>query len=467
MSNSSGSSSVYVQAAKAVPELAAKTVITATKVAESGLKVAETAGRITERLAGSAEKIADSVEKHSGALVNATLNIGQHGLNTVKSVTKGISSAAEIVSIQANKKLAVSSNRLKAIQATSNERTASEKKKILIQIELDQKKAELDKQKNFLKKNYQSEANKKKHNMNMLVLEKNTTNTLIKFYENEINIVKNISNDINNSLKNVRDTICAGKYFSFSLSCKRHKNFNSGGFRLKIDSIRKTYKIYCENIIIKLRSKLKMAAISKKLDVFTNYYIEQVQILTDINTKLLDYVVEIQSITIKNTILDKNKKNINSSISKLENLIGKNKSKPEFSTANSNRKPEFSTANSNRKPEFSTANSNRKPEFSTANSNNKSQISTANFNNKPKFSKANSNSKPGFSTANSNSKPGFSTANLNSKPGFSTANLNSKPGFSTAKFNNKPEFSTANSNNKPQILTANSINKPDILIENL
>jgi hypothetical protein len=321
MSNGSGKSP-YMEALTAVPELAAKTVITATKVAESGLKVAESAGKITEHLAGSAEKIAQSVENHSGALTSSTLNIGQHGLNTVKSVTKGISSAVEIASIQANKKLAVSGNRLKAIQATSNERTESEVKKIKIQLELNQKKLELNKQKNLLKKNYQGEVDKRKHNMNMLKLEQNTTNTLIKFYENEIDIVKNISKDVNNSLENVRNTICAGKYFSFSLSCKRHSNFNSGGFRVKIDSIRKKYKIYCDNIIMKLRSKLNMAAITKKLDVFTAYYIEQVQILTDINSKLLDYVVEIQSITIQNIISDKNKTTINYSISNLEKIIG-------------------------------------------------------------------------------------------------------------------------------------------------
>jgi hypothetical protein len=321
MVNGSGNS-VYMTAAKAVPELAAKTVITATKVAESGLKVAESAGKITEHLAGSAKNIAESVEKHSGTLTNSTLNIGQHGLNIVKSVTKGISSVAEIASIQANKKLAVSGNRLKAIQATSNERAESEKKKILIQIELNQKKLELNKQKNLLNKNYQGEVYKREHNMNMLELEKNTTKTLIKFYENEIDIVKNISKDVNNSLEKVRNTICAGKYFSFSLSCKRYSNFNSDGFRVKIDSIRKKYKIYCENIIMKLKSKLNMAAIIKNLDVFTTYYIEQVQILTAINTKLLDYVVEIQSITIQNSISDKNKTKINSSISNLEKIIG-------------------------------------------------------------------------------------------------------------------------------------------------
>jgi hypothetical protein len=325
MSNSSNGS-IYTKAAIAVPELLAKTVITATKVAESGLAVAESAGKITEHLAGSAEKITASVEKHSGALVNSTLNIGLHGINTLKSVTKGISNVAEIASIQAQKKKAVSSNRLKAIEATSNERTKSEVKKIQIKIELNEKKLEINKQKNLLKKNYQGEVDKKKHAMNMLKLEKNTTDTLIKFYENEIDIVKNISKDVNNSLENVRDTICSGKYFSFSLSCIRHKNFNSGGFRLKIDSIRKTYKIYCDNVVIKLRSKLNMAAISKKLEVFTSYYIEQVEILTDINTKLLDYVVKIQSITIQNTISENNKNIISSSINNLERIIEKNKS---------------------------------------------------------------------------------------------------------------------------------------------
>ncbi len=314
-----------MEAAKAVPELAAKTVITATKVAESGLAVAESAGKITEHLAGSAEKITASVEKHSGALVNSTLNIGQHGINTLKSFTKGISSVAEIASIQAQKKKAVSNNRLRAIQDTSNERTKSEVMKIQIQIELNKKKLEINKQKNLLKKNYQGEVDKKRHAMNMLKLEKNTTDTLIKFYENEINIVTNISKDVNNSLENVRSTICAGKYFSFSLSCKRYYNFNSDGFRVKIETIRKTYKIYCDNIIMKLKSKLNMAAISKKLEEFTADYIEQVKILTAINTKLLDYVVKIQSITIKNSISDENKINIKSSISNLEFLIGKNK----------------------------------------------------------------------------------------------------------------------------------------------
>jgi hypothetical protein len=349
MSNGS-EKSVYIKALTAVPELAAETVITATEVAKSGLAVAESAGKITKHLAGSAEKIAESVEKHSGKITNSTLNIGQHGLNTVKSVTKGISSVAEIASIQANKKLAVSGNRLKAIQATSNERTESEVKKIKIQLELTQKKLELNKQKNFLKQNYQGEVNKRNHNMNMLKLAQNTTNTLIKFYENEINIVKNISKDVNNSLENVRSTICAGKYFSFSLSCKRHQNFNSGGFRVKIETIRKTYKIYCDNIIMKLRSKLNMAAISKKLELFTAYYIQQVEILTDINTKLLDYVLEIQSITIQNSISDNNKKIINSSISNLEKIIGKNKSQYENLNRKPNNKFQKLPGNLNRKP---------------------------------------------------------------------------------------------------------------------
>jgi hypothetical protein len=349
MSNGS-EKSVYIKALTAVPELAAETVITATKVAESGLAVAESAGKITKHLAGSAEKIAESVEKHSGKITNSTLNIGQHGLNTVKSVTKGISSVAEIASIQANKKLAVSGNRLKAIQATSNERTESEVKKIKIQLELNQKKLELNKQKNFLKQNYQGEVHKRNHNMNMLKLAQNTTNTLIKFYENEINIVKNISKDVNNSLENVRSTICAGKYFSFSLSCKRHQNFNSGGFRVKIDTIRKKYKIYCDNIIMKLSFKLKMAAKTKKLELFTAYYIQQVEILTDINTKLLDYVLEIQSITIQNSISDNNKKIINSSISNLEKIIGKNKSQPENLNRKPNNKFQKLPGNLNRKP---------------------------------------------------------------------------------------------------------------------
>jgi hypothetical protein len=40
---------------------------------------------------------------------------------------------------------------------------------------IDYYKDEINKQKNLLKKNYQGEVNKKKHTMNMLKLEKNTT----------------------------------------------------------------------------------------------------------------------------------------------------------------------------------------------------------------------------------------------------------------------------------------------------
>jgi hypothetical protein len=101
---------------------------------------------------------------------------------------------------------------------------------------------------------------------------------------------------------------------------------------------------------MKLSFKLKMAAKTKKLELFTAYYIQQVQILTDINTKLLDYVLEIQSITIQNSISDNNKKIINSSISNLEKIIGKNKSQPENLNRKPNNKFQKLPGNLNRKP---------------------------------------------------------------------------------------------------------------------
>jgi len=331
--SNSNSNSIYIKALKVAPETAAHTVITAGKITQSALSIAESTAKATENLVGSAKDITASIKGHTKRLANSGLNVAQYGFNTVKSVTKGISNTAESIAIQAEKRKMISRIRASAIEGTAEQRKENEEKKIIYLLELNQRKRELNARKkelsNKIKKqenNYYEKSTAQKHNLKMLKLGNKSKNDLGKFYKGQIGIVQDISKGINISLEQVRQNICAGKYFSLSLSCKRIKNFNGNGFRVKIARIKELYQIYCENIVKKLETKLKLSIVSVRLDIFSTEYIQQVEILTNINNKLLDYINEIMRTTTRNTITEYNKKNINIAINELEKLIMKNKS---------------------------------------------------------------------------------------------------------------------------------------------
>ena len=312
----------YTNALLVAPNLAANTLITVGKVGESGLEIAQTASIATVDLVKSAQSITESVKDHTKGIANRTLNIAQSGLNTAGSIFEGVRNTTKIIAKQAEKQKIITNNRTTAIKNTSNERIKGEKNKIVRQIELNARKRNLDNQIKRQEINYQEKLKKEEHNLNMLKLGNSSKNDLIKFYENQINIVRDISKNINISLSQLKDTICSGKYFSLSLSCKRIKNFNGDKFRENIQRIRDIYKIYCENIVKKLLDRLKFSFIKKSLYFFTEYYIEQIELLTNINSKLLDYVNAIQTIIItKNEILEENKQNLQYKINDLRKLI--------------------------------------------------------------------------------------------------------------------------------------------------
>jgi hypothetical protein len=337
MSNNN-SNSIYVKAAKTPFRVAAKAVNTAGKITESALNIAESTAKVTENLVGTARDITSSIKDHTKGLTNSTFKIGQNVLSTVESTTKGVSSLAESIAIQAEKREIMSRARANAIKGTSEQITDNQKKKILHRLDLNEKERELNARKrelaNKIKKqelNYNEKSEAQKHNLKLLKLNKSSKKDLENFYKGQIKIVEDIAEDINISLEQVRKNICAGKYFSLSLSCKRIKNFNGNSFRIKVARIKELYQIYCVNIVKKLEGKLNLSIISGSLDIFTNYYIEQVQLLTDINNKLLDYINEIMRTITKNTLSDINKETINKTISEFENIIMGKKSKYENS----------------------------------------------------------------------------------------------------------------------------------------
>ena len=285
----------------------------------------------TEEALGVGKEAARAVQQSLSAVANSSknitqkgLNIGKHGLNAASSVAEGISKLASIGSQQFIKRNLESKNRTEAFRKTSEERIEKQKQNLIRQYQLNKAKKNIANQIARQKLNYQQKLKEQQHALNLLKLNKNSKVKTRSFYLNQIDTVKNISKIVSISLEQLKGLICSGKYFDFSSSCKRIKNFNGNSFKAKIEGIKNTYNSFCENIIRKLYGKLESYIIQNKLDVFSAYYSEQVELLVGINNKILDNINNIISIINQNEISAENKTQITGTFIKFGNLIRKN-----------------------------------------------------------------------------------------------------------------------------------------------
>jgi len=358
------------QALGATTQITGSTLNATARIVNSSAKIATSGVKIGEHLASGVSNAAEAVASRTGKSVGMALNTGiegqrailgvatavanqsknltssslqtvQHALNTVKSISKGVGNITEIVGSQIAKKKIASLAQQKALENASNTKSNTEKQKLIIgyqeslekksinsklaleaahiQFDLDLGKKHIKAQRNQQELELKKQSNLQKHKYNLLKLNKNSRVKTMILYNKQINTVSVIFREVNDSLTKIQGLICEGKYFSYSLWCKRIKNFNGNSFRSKIGSFKKTYKVYCDSIILRLKNKLQTS-----IDEFSDYYDDQLKELSKVNEKILEYIIKLGTIINQNELENSNKKNLDNTVKNMGKVFIKN-----------------------------------------------------------------------------------------------------------------------------------------------
>lgn len=155
----------------------------------------------------------------------------------------------------------------------------------------------------------------------------NEQQRLLKIYINIIDsTIKEMSNNINNLLYELSYIVCEPSYFSspyFSKKCKKIKSFNVKTYKSRISAIRSNYMIYIDNIIRKLKNKLQLSL--SNLEQFKIYFSDQLELLGNVNDRLIDIINNMISIFGKyiddENILEDNSSSITQKLVNLRNSI--------------------------------------------------------------------------------------------------------------------------------------------------
>lgn len=235
--------------------------------------------------------------------------MGKYGTATAATVVKGLSSATSMLGSQLNKSKVKTNARAAAFEQTKNKRTEFASQNIIRSLQSKQNQANM----NSRLKSQQMKYNEQQR--------------LLKIYINIIDSkIKDMSNNINILLYELSHIVCESSYFSssyFSKKCKKIKSFNVKTYKSRISAITSNYMIYIDNIIRKLKNKLQLSI--SNLEEFDIYFNEQLQLLGDVNDRLINIINNMIYIfgnyIDEENILQNNKLLINQKLINLRNSI--------------------------------------------------------------------------------------------------------------------------------------------------